>query len=130
MAPSRTISFAPSGGGPQAAETFMTEPTPPVAPPEAPVAPVAPDVSVTLELGDFVDRIPPSFLRPGPVNRKQPVVFHASDLYSDLSKGRASVPLSVIHGVCQEIFAKPVSSTEDVEVSSRCKNSWNRCPVR
>ncbi len=114
-AQSRTISFAPSGAGPQAAEPFMTEPTPPVAPAPAEV-PVAPDVSITLELGDFVDRIPPSFLRPGPVNRKQPVVFHASDLYSDLSKGRASVPLSVIHGVCQEIFAKPVSSTEDVEV--------------
>ncbi len=93
----------------------MTEPTPPVAPDPGETQ-MAPDVNVTLELGDFVDRIPPSFLRPGPVNRKQPVVFHASDLYSDLSKGRASVPLSVIHGVCQEIFAKPVSSTEDVEV--------------
>jgi predicted regulator of Ras-like GTPase activity (Roadblock/LC7/MglB family) len=93
----------------------MTEPTPPLDPAPA-VAQAAPDVSVTLELGDFVDRIPPSFLRPGPVNRQQPVVFHASDLYSDLARGRASVPLSVIHAVCGEIFAKPVSSTEDVEV--------------
>ncbi|OAI42141.1 hypothetical protein AYO41_04750 [Verrucomicrobia bacterium SCGC AG-212-E04] len=113
----RTISFAPTGGMP-APEAYMTEapePPAPQAPATAEAQPV-PDVNVTLELGDFVDRIPPSFLRPGPVNRKQPVVFHAADLYSDLSKGRASVPLSIIHGACQEIFAKPVSSTEDVEV--------------
>lgn len=114
-APARTISFAPTGGAPQVTESYMTEPTPPVVADPGETQ-MAPDVNVTLELGDFVDRIPPSFLRPGPVNRKQPVIFHASDLYSDLSKGRASVPLSVIHGVCQEIFAKPVSSTEDVEV--------------
>src|SRR4029077_7071661 len=89
---------------------------PPPRDPAPAVVQSAPDVSVTLELGDFVDRIPPSFLRPGPVNRQQPVVFHASDLYPDLARGRASVPLSVIHTVCGEIFAKPVSSTEDVEV--------------
>ena len=77
----------------------------------------APDVAVVLEVGDFVDRLPPNFLNPGPFDRHHKIEFRASELYSDLTKGRASVPASTIYAKYPSIFARPVSDTEDVEVS-------------
>lgn len=89
----------------------------PPAPPRPAFVPPAPDVTVQLEIGDFIDRLPPNFLQPGPFDRKKKVEFQAAELYSDLSKGRASVPASVIYQHCPEIFARPVSDTEDTEIS-------------
>lgn len=93
-------------------------PPPPISmtPPPAPVMPPAPEVSVRLEVGDFIDRLPPGFLQPGSFDRQRVVEFQASELYSDLSKGRASVPASTIYAKCPEIFARPVTDTEDVEI--------------
>ena len=92
-------------------------PAAPVAPLQPAFKPVAPDVTVSLEIGDFLDRLPTNFLKGDPVDRQQKVAFEASELYSDLSKGRASVPASVIYRRCPEIFSRPVSDTEDVEVA-------------
>ena len=85
--------------------------------PEPPPQPEAPDVAVTLEVGDFVDRLPPNFLNAGPFDRHHKIEFRASELYSDLTKGRASVPASTIYARYPAIFARPVTDTEDVEVS-------------
>ena len=94
-------------------------PPPPAVPTESvspAFKPTAPDVTVNLEIGDFLDRLPPSFLKEGSFDRHQKVAFEASELYSDLAKGRASVPASVIYRRCPEVFSRPVSDTEDVEV--------------
>ena len=88
----------------------------PVVPAPAPVL-EAPDATVTLEIGDFIDRLPPNFLNSGPVDRHQKIDFQASELYSDLTKGRASVPASTIYAKVPAIFARPVTDTEDTEVS-------------
>lgn len=87
----------------------------------APPVPVEPSPTmvgktIALELGDFLDRIPGSFLKQGPFDLKRRIEFQATDLYSDLSRGRASVPVSIISRTVPDIFAKQVSETEDVEI--------------
>ena len=77
--------------------------TPPA--PEPVPAPSVPDVAVHLTVGDFIDRVPATLLSGGAVDRAQPVEFRSSELYSDLSKGRASVPASVIYAKCPDLFA-------------------------
>ena len=117
LVPPRKISF-----GNPAATAAAHPPTPePVAPPSAPepafVLDSVPDVPVSLEVGDFIDRVPPTLLAGGAVDRNRRVEFRSSELYSDLTKGRASVPASVIYEKCPELFARPVSETEDAEVA-------------
>lgn len=112
--PARKVSFpVPSAA---------TPPTPvmpaPLAASSAPPPPPleAPDATVSLELSDFIDRLPPGFLAPGHIDRRRVVEFRASELYSDLSKGKASVPASTIYLKCPDIFSRPVTDTEDAEV--------------
>ena len=131
--PVRKVSFpVPTGATP--ATTTIPRPTavpPPISmsapPPPTPRVPVsfapapmpvppAPDVSVQLAVGDFLDRIPPGFLKGGEVDRSRVVEFRASELYSDLAKGKASVPASTIYTKCPEIFARAVSDEEDAEI--------------
>ena len=104
--PPRKVSF-PGGG--VAPESVRVAAAPAYTPP-------APDISVSLEIGDFIDRLPPNFVQSGSHDRHKKVEFPAAELYSDLSKGRASVPASVIYARCPEIFTRPVTQTEDVEV--------------
>ncbi len=118
----RKITFpVPSNPRPVAAmpTPVAHSPTPVAVPPRPAPAPMpeAPDVAVTLEVGDFLDRLPPNFLSGGPHDRHQKVEFRASELYSDLTKGRASVPASTIYAKVPTIFARPVTDTEDVEIS-------------
>ena len=51
------------------------------------------------------------------MDRRRRVDFRASELYSDMTKGRASVPASVIYQKCPELFSRPVTDEEDTEVS-------------
>ncbi len=85
--------------------------------PSAPQVPAGPDLPVILEVGDFVDRLPSSLLQSGALDRKRRVEFRASELYSDLTKGRASVPASIIYQKCADIFSRPITATEDIEVA-------------
>ncbi len=119
-APGRKITFpVPATPRPAAtvAPSAMPAPVATVAAPAPAPRPEAPDVAVTLSIGDFVDRIPPNFLSAGPFDRHQTVEFRASELYSDLTKGRASVPASTIYTKVPVIFARPITDTEDVEIS-------------
>ena len=75
------------------------------------------EVTVSLEVGDFLDRLPPNFVQAGAVDRRRRVDFRASELYSDMTKGRASVPASVIYQKCPELFSRPVTDEEDTEVA-------------
>ncbi len=111
--PARKVSFpVPSA---------VAAPSPAVVPVARPVAmpapvPQAPDTTVNLEVGDFIDRLPPGFLAPGEPDRLRVIEFRASELYSDLARGRASVPASTIYAKCPELFARPVTDTEDAEI--------------
>ena len=87
------------------------------APASAPVPADVASVTVSLEVGDFFDRLPPGYVQTGHVDRHRRVDFHASEVYSDLTKGRASVPASVIYQKCPELFSRPVTDEEDTEVS-------------
>ena len=109
---SRKVSFAPG----TAVTATPSEAAPAPATPAPAFVPPAPDVTVSLEIGDFLDRLPTNFVRSGSFDRSRKVEFQASELYSDLSKGRASVPASVIYERCPELFSRPVTETEDVEV--------------
>ena len=117
LVPPRKISFgnpaAVAAAHPPSPEMFMSAPAPEPAYEPASV----PDVAVILEVGDFIDRLPPTLLAGGAVDRSRQVEFRSSELYSDLSKGRASVPASVIYAKCPDLFARPVSDTEDAEVA-------------
>lgn len=106
----RKVSFG--GGEPR----MGSAPAMPLPTEETPAPPVNPDAVVHLELGDFVDRIPTNLLAAANYDRHQTVDFLVSELYSDLARGRATVPASIIYHKCPEIFARPVSDTEDVEV--------------
>ena len=104
------ISF---GGAPAAPEAAAPAAAPVPAPAPAAIA----DVTVSLEVGDFLDRLPPSFVQAGAVDRRRRVDFRASELYSDMTKGRASVPASVIYQKCPELFSRPVTDEEDTEIA-------------
>lgn len=85
---------------------------------DAPAFHAAPDAPVTIPLGEFFDRIPTNLLQAGAdVDRAREVVFRAADLYSDLARGRASVPVSAVQAACPDLFGRPVSATEDVEIT-------------
>ena len=102
------ISF---GGAPAAPEACAPAATP------VPTPAALAEAVVSLEVGDFLDRLPPNFVQAGAVDRHRRVEFRASELYSDMTKGRASVPASVIYQKCPELFSRPVTDEEDTEVS-------------
>ena len=117
VVPPRKISF---GNLAAVAAAYPPTPEPPAftPPPESAPEPASvPDVPVQLTVGDFIDRVPATLLVGGAVDRERPVEFRSSELYSDLTKGRASVPASVIYAKCPDLFSRPVDDTEDAEVA-------------
>ena len=59
------------------------------------------------------------FLQPGSFDRQKKVEFRASELYSDLAKGRASRPgLGHLPEVPGNLLPRPSATTEDVEVAA------------
>ena len=71
---------------------------------------------IVLTVSDFVSRIPTNFLNEQAVSATQEVRFDAADLYSDMSKGRATVPLSIIAEVLPSLFKRRLSPEEDIEI--------------
>ncbi len=71
---------------------------------------------IVLTVGDFVSRIPTNFLNENALPATQEVRFDAADLYSDMSKGRATVPLSIIAEVLPALFKRSLSPEEDIEI--------------
>lgn len=88
---------------------------PPASPPARQRQPV-PDSEVKLLLGDIIHRIPSHFLKPGPHDLKRALQFDIHDLFSDIARGRATVPLSKIAKLCPDIFREQIGLGQDVEV--------------
>lgn len=76
----------------------------------------APTGEVKLAFSDFADKIPSSFLNQGAASDSREVTFDVADLYADIKKGRAAVPLSLVAEKAPDLFAKSVDESEDVEV--------------
>ncbi len=71
---------------------------------------------IVLLVSDFLSRIPSNFLDEKAVSPTQEVRFDASDLYSDMTKGRATVPLSIIAEAMPALFKRKLSAEEDIEI--------------
>lgn len=71
---------------------------------------------ILLTVGDFLSKIPAHFINEKNADPAQKVSFDAADLYSDMTKGRASVPLSVIAEALPNIFKKRLTPEEDIEI--------------
>ena len=71
---------------------------------------------IVLELGDLLSRIPAHLLKEGAHDPGQRIFFKMSDLHSNLSEGKATIPLSSIASRCPEIFRKEITPEEDVEI--------------
>ncbi len=76
-----------------------------------------PDREIKLVLGDVIHRIPSHFLKPGPHDLQRPLLFSVHDLFADIARGRAAVPLSKIAKLCPEIFREQIGLGEDIEVT-------------
>ena len=71
---------------------------------------------IVLTVSDFVSRIPGHFIDEKAVSGSTEVRFDAADLYSDMTKGRATVPLSIIAEVIPALFKRRLSAEEDIEI--------------
>ncbi len=88
-----------------------------VAEPEAPLPPVQPEKDIYLEIGDFVDRIPREYLGNYQQYVKRRIAFRLGDIFADLSKGRATIPLQTLYHFCPEIFSKACTDAEPIPIS-------------
>lgn len=79
-------------------------------------APASASKQIVLTIGDFVSKIPSHFINESAVHPNQEVHFEAADLYSDMTKGRATVPLSIIAENVPGLFKRRLSPEEDVEI--------------
>jgi hypothetical protein len=71
---------------------------------------------IRFELGDLLIRIPSHFLKPGPHDAKRELRFQLADLFSDITRGRATVPLSRIIKLCPEIFDERSEQSQDIDI--------------
>ncbi len=84
-----------------------------VVPAEGPPSPAG---EVVLTVGDVLQRIPISFLRPGPHDLKRELRFQIADLSSDITRGRPMIALSCIAEQCPELFHSPIGDDEDMAI--------------
>ncbi len=75
------------------------------------------DKDIYLEIGDIVERIPPGLLGNVTPHLKRHISFRLREIFPDLAKGRATVPLSVLYSFCPEIFAQPVAPDDPTPIS-------------
>ncbi len=71
---------------------------------------------IAMELGDFIRRIPPDLLAPGPHDLKQRVWFKISDLSANVEQGKPTIPLSQLAGMFPELFAQEITPERDAEI--------------
>lgn len=74
------------------------------------------DQDILLEVGDFIKRIPPEFLKPGCRNENQEVRFDVDEVANSIARGRATISLSEIARRCPEIFIDPSADHSKVEI--------------
>ena len=71
---------------------------------------------LTLELGDFLHRIPPGALNDGPHIATQPISFDLNWIDARVQSGDPTVPLSEIYAKAPHIFRDPESAHSAVPV--------------
>ncbi len=111
---SRSLSNGAPGGGRSVAfvAPVLTTAVANAAPPS-----LTQDKDIYIEIGDIVDKVPPSFLGDVSPHVKRRVSFRLSEIFADLSKGRATIPLGVLYSFCPEIFAQPVDPGDSTPVA-------------
>ncbi|MEI6871818.1 MAG: hypothetical protein WCL08_05995, partial [Verrucomicrobiota bacterium] len=72
--------------------------------------------TLTLELGDFLHRIPPGALKEGPHPAHQPLVFERAFLEDRLRESDPTLPLSELFLRVPDIFRSPESAQSDMPV--------------
>jgi len=71
---------------------------------------------ITVEIGAFLQRIPPDLLNAGPHDPERRVHFKAGDLVVHIGQRKPSVLLSSIAKACPEIFSVEITALQDAEI--------------
>jgi predicted nucleic acid-binding Zn-ribbon protein len=71
---------------------------------------------IILELGDFLKRIPPEFLRPGDHQPTRELRFDIDEVANNIARGKATLPLSEIVKQCPEIFKDSIVGRGNIEI--------------
>ena len=79
-------------------------------------APSAPHSTITLELGDFLHRIPPGAIKGGPHDVHHALVFERADLEERLKDRDPTIPLSELYLRVPDIFRSSESAKSEVPV--------------
>ena len=74
------------------------------------------DRDILLELGDFLKRIPPEFLKPESHNGTRELRFDIDEVADNIAQGKATIPLSAIVKRCPDIFNEPFADHSRVEI--------------
>ncbi|HYR57291.1 MAG TPA: hypothetical protein VEO95_01630, partial [Chthoniobacteraceae bacterium] len=82
---------------------------------EAP-KPAADEGEMTLELSDFLRRIPPALLRPGTPDPKTVLKFNLSELADRIARGQTTIPLYEVFKRVPTIFANEVLPKDETEI--------------
>ncbi len=75
-----------------------------------------PQHDVVLELGDFLPRSPPQFLKEPAPDPQMPLSFDIADLAERISNGHTTIPISEIQHRAPGAFRGPVLESQDSEV--------------
>lgn len=99
----------------EASDKSVATASPPEAAKEVARVPTS-EQHISLQLGDVLTRIPAHFLTTHAHDRTRPLRFKLDDLFSNIARGRATIPLSRIAEYCPDIFSAPITSAEDIDI--------------
>ncbi len=113
-APDPAVRAAASGSIPGPAD--MRRPAP--APKKEKAAEPAPgdEGEMTLDLGDFLRRIPQAQLKPGTHDPKTPLKFNLSELAERIARGHTTIPLHEVYKRVPDIFAREIPAGDQTEI--------------
>ncbi len=85
---------------------------------EAPAAaaPAGPQAEVTLELGDFLSRLPTNLLKDETHDPKTPLNFEIGELADRISRGQTTIPLVDVYRRAPGIFRAEVLASDKTEI--------------
>ncbi len=109
--PTTAAAAAPSGFSPDLKLQAPEKKAPEQAPPAS-----APQHEVTLELGDFLNRLPPQMLIAEKCDPATPVTFDIPELAERIARGQTMIPLVEIYRRVPAIFREQVLPSDGTEV--------------
>ncbi|MGF1655910.1 MAG: hypothetical protein ACFCU3_02920 [Verrucomicrobiales bacterium] len=66
------------------------------------------DKDIYLEIADVVNSIPPQYLGDTRTHLRQRICLRLSEIFPDLSKGKATIPLNILYQFCPQIFKQAI----------------------